>query len=214
MKAHVADEWHGLFATRCGAKGGRVVEGLEREGHKHLTTPLTDEVVADLRAGDRVLITGELLTARDAAHERLVKLIEAGEPLPFDPKGQIIYYVGPTPPRPGAIIGSAGPTTALRMDAYAPALMAAGIKGMIGKGNRGPEVRAALQKYHSVYFAAVGGAGALLAKRITSVEIVCYEELGTEAIRRLGVVDFPAVVVNDIYGADLYEQARAQYAQT
>jgi len=176
-----------------------------------LTTPLTDAVIAGLHAGDRVLIDGTLYVARDAAHKRMVAALDAGQPLPFDPVGQIIYYMGPTPAKPGRPIGSAGPTTSYRMDAYAPRLMAAGVKGMIGKGARSPAVRQAIQHYRCVYFAAVGGAGALLAKRVVAAEIVAYEDLGPEAIRKLTVVDFPAMVIDDIYGGDAYEAGQETY---
>ncbi|GAB4246722.1 MAG: Fe-S-containing hydro-lyase [Thermoleophilia bacterium] len=178
---------------------------------KRITTPLTDDVVEDLRTGDRVLITGRILTARDAAHKRLVELIDKGEDLPVDLKGQIIYFVGPTPAKPGQVIGSAGPTTSGRMDAYSPALLELGLKGMIGKGYRSQEVRDSLTKNKAVYFGAVGGAAALIAKRIKSARVIAYEDLGPEAIRELEVEDFPAVVVNDIYGGDLYEEGRRAY---
>lgn len=176
-----------------------------------ITTPLTDEVVESLRAGDRVLITGTIYTARDAAHKRLVQLIDKGEPLPIAVQGQIIYFVGPTPARPGEPIGSAGPTTSGRMDAYSPILLDLGLKAMIGKGGRNQEVRDSLQKNKAVYLAATGGAAALLAQRITDARVVAYEDLGAEAIHELQVKDFPAVVINDMYGADLYEEGRAKY---
>jgi len=176
-----------------------------------ITTPLTDEVVASLRAGDRVLLTGVIYTARDAAHKRLVELIEKGEPLPIEIKGQVIYYVGPTPARPGQVIGSAGPTTSGRMDVYAPKLTALGLKGMIGKGSRSEAVKEALQRDKAVYFAATGGAGALLAQRIISAKVVAYEDLGPEAIHELEVKDFPVVVINDMYGGDLYVEGRKKY---
>ena len=177
-----------------------------------LTPPLTDEDVAGLRAGDRVLITGTMLTGRDAAHKRLVDLIEKGDELPVDLKGQIIYFVGPTPTRPGEAIGSAGPTTSYRMDAYSPILIEKGLKGMIGKGSRSREVVEAMVKHKAVYFAAVGGAAALISRRIVSSEVLAYEELGPEAIRRLQVKDFPVIVVNDTQGNDLYEQGVKEYA--
>ena len=177
-----------------------------------LTPPLTDEDVAGLRAGDRVLITGTMLTGRDAAHKRLVDLIEKGDELPVDLKGQIIYFVGPTPTRPGEAIGSAGPTTSYRMDAYSPILIEKGLKGMIGKGSRSSEVVEAMVKHKAVYFAAVGGAAALISRRIVSSEVLAYEELGPEAIRRLQVKDFPVIVVNDTQGNDLYEQGVKEYA--
>ncbi|NLM64376.1 MAG: Fe-S-containing hydro-lyase [Firmicutes bacterium] len=178
---------------------------------KRITTPLDDVVVAGLRAGDQVLLTGVVYTARDAAHKRLVALIEEGKPLPFELAGQLIYYVGPTPAKPGEPIGSAGPTTAGRMDPYAPVLMEHGLKGMIGKGARSKAVRDAMVRHRAVYFAAVGGAGALAAKRIKSAEIVAYEDLGPEAVRKLYVEDFPLFVVNDVYGGDLYEEGVARY---
>ncbi len=177
-----------------------------------LTPPLTDEDVTGLRAGDRVLITGTMLTGRDAAHKRLVDLIEKGEELPVELKGQIIYFVGPTPTRPGEAIGSAGPTTSYRMDAYSPILMEKGLKGMIGKGSRSAEVVDAMVKHKAVYFAAVGGAAALISRRIVSSEVLAYEDLGPEAIRRLQVKDFPVIVVNDTEGNDLYEQGVKEYA--
>lgn len=180
---------------------------------KRITTPLDDETIASLRAGDQVSISGTLLTARDAAHKRLVAALDAGEPLPVDLRGQIIYYVGPAPARPGAVIGSAGPTTSGRMDPYTPRLLAAGVRGMIGKGYRGAEVREAIVRHRAVYFGAVGGSGALLARRITAADVVAYEDLGPEAIYRLTVVDFPAIVVNDCHGGDLYQDAMARYAE-
>ncbi len=178
-----------------------------------LTPPLTDADAERLKAGDRVLITGVLYTARDAAHARLVDLVRRDEPLPFDPAGQIVYFVGPTPAPPGRPIGSAGPTTSYRMDPYSPLLLERGLKGMIGKGKRSPEVLEAIRRHKGVYLAAVGGAGALISQRIRSAEIVAYEDLGPEAIRRLEVEDFPAVVVNDCHGGDLYAEGRARYAR-
>jgi fumarate hydratase subunit beta len=177
-----------------------------------LTTPLKEEDVKRLKAGDRVLLNGTLYTARDAAHSRLVALLDAGKPLPFDIKGQIIYYVGPAPAKPGQVIGSAGPTTSYRMDPYSPRLMEAGMRGMIGKGNRAKEVVEAGCKYGCVYFAAIGGAGALIARCIKKVEIVAYEELGPEAVRRMEVEDFEVVVVNDVEGNDLYQMGKQKYA--
>jgi fumarate hydratase subunit beta len=171
-----------------------------------LTTPLEEPQALALRAGDRVLITGAVYTARDAAHKRMVEALAAGRGLPFDPRGQVIYYAGPSPAPPGRVIGAAGPTTSSRMDAYAPALYEAGIRATIGKGARSGEVRRAIVECRALYLAAVGGAGALLARCIRAVEVVAYAELGTEAVRRLTVEDFPAVVVNDAHGADLYEQ--------
>lgn len=178
---------------------------------KKITTPLTDEIVKDLKCGDLVEITGIIYTARDAAHKRLVELIKEGKDLPFDIKGTIIYYVGPTPAKPGQVIGSAGPTTSYRMDPYAPILLEKGLKGMIGKGKRSKEVRDAIVKYKGIYFASTGGAAALLARHIKSAEIIAYEDLGPEAIRKLYVENFPAIVVNDIYGNDLYEEGVKKY---
>ena len=178
-----------------------------------IEAPLTPEVVDTLRAGDQVLINGAMLTGRDSAHQRLFDLLEAGEPLPIDVEGQIIYYVGPTPPKPGQVIGSAGPTTSSRMDKFAPALIARGLRGMVGKGKRGPEVVEAMKQHKGVYFGATGGAAALISKRIKSAEVLCYEDLGPEAIRRLIVEDFPAVVVNDCHGNDLYQDGMQQYSR-
>ena len=180
---------------------------------KKLTTPLTDVVVRDLKAGDAVLITGVVYQARDAAHKRLVALIEAGGPLPFELQGAVVYYMGPSPAKPGNVIGSAGPTTSGRMDAYSPKLMEIGLKGMIGKGMRKKEVVEAMKKYHAVYFASTGGAGALLAKAIKKAQVVAYEDLGPEAVTRLEVEDFPVIVVNDTKGNDLYQQGMQQYAR-
>ena len=173
-----------------------------------LTTPLSDEDVAQLKAGDIVYLSGVLYTARDAAHKRLVDLIINGEELPFDLKGAVIYYVGPTPPKPGEPIGSAGPTTSYRMDPYAPILIEHGLKGMIGKGKRNEAVKDACVKHKAVYFGATGGAAALIAKAIKKAEVIAYPELGPEAVRRIEVEDFPVVVVNDTYGNDLYEEGR------
>lgn len=187
---------------------------MHRETLRRLATPLTPSDVASLRAGDRVHLSGILLTARDAAHQRLVALIDAGRPLPIDLTGQVLYYTGPTPPRPGNVIGSAGPTTSGRMDGYAPKLMALGLKGMIGKGTRSVAVRRAVQVHGCVYFGAVGGAGAVLSRHIRSAEVVAYPELGTEAVRRLEVEDFPVTVIDDVAGGSLYEAGRRRYART
>ncbi len=179
-----------------------------------IETPLSDEDVERLKAGDRVLISGVIYTGRDAAHKRLVDLIDRGEELPLDIRGQIIYYVGPTPPRPGKPIGSAGPTSSYRMDSYSPKLMAKGLKGMIGKGMRSKEVIDAMKKYKTVYMAAVGGAAALIARRIKKSEIIAYEDLGPEAIRRLEVEDFPVIVVNDTWGNDLYVEGVRRFERS
>jgi len=178
-----------------------------------INTPLTEQVIEQLRAGDKVSITGTIYVGRDAAHKRLVAALDAGESLPFDPRGQIIYYMGPAPAKPGDPIGSAGPTTSYRMDPYAPRMMAAGLKGMIGKGNRSIPVREAMQEHKAVYLGAIGGAGALIAKSITEAEVVAYEDLGAEALRRLKVENFPAIVVNDIYGGDAYEDGLKEYSR-
>jgi fumarate hydratase subunit beta len=178
-----------------------------------IKTPLSDGDVERLKAGDQVLISGVIYTGRDAAHKRLVDLIDRGGELPLDLRGQIIYYVGPTPARPGKPIGSAGPTSSYRMDPYSPKLMEKGLKGMIGKGMRSQEVIEAMKKYKAVYMAAVGGAAALIARRIRKSEIIAYEGLGPEAIRRLEVEDFPAIVVNDIWGNDLYVEGVRRYGR-
>jgi fumarate hydratase subunit beta len=169
-----------------------------------IETPLDDSVVESLKAGDKVAISGTIYTARDQAHRKLCELIDAGKPLPIELAGAVIYFVGPTPPAKGKVIGSAGPTTSSRMDAFSPKLIAAGLKGMIGKGYRGGKVRESLQKYKAVHFAAIGGAGALLSKHIVAAEVAAYEELGTEAIRRLVVEDFPATVTYDSSGGNIY----------
>ena len=171
-----------------------------------ISAPLTDAVIEKLKAGDKVLITGVMYTARDAAHKRLIDLLNAGKELPVDLKGQIVYYVGPTPEKPGEVIGSAGPTTSGRMDAYTPRLIELGLKGMVGKGARSKEVRDSIIAHKAVYMAAVGGAAALIRRSIKKAEIIAYEDLGPEAIRRLEVVDFPAIVVNDVHGGDLFLQ--------
>lgn len=178
-----------------------------------LTTPFTDAAVARLNAGDAVVISGVLYTARDAAHERLHAMLQRGESLPVDLRSQVIYYCGPTPPRPGRPIGAAGPTTATRMDLYTPALLAQGVKGLIGKGRRGTEVREALQRYRAVYFAAVEGTAALLGQRVLSAEVIAFPDLGPEAIYRFVVDEFPVIVVDDIRGNNLYEMGRRQYAR-
>ena len=175
--------------------------------------PLKDADLERLHAGDHVLLSGVIYSARDAAHRRMIASLQKGEELPFDIRGQTLYYVGPTPARPGRVIGSAGPTTSMRLDAFTPALLEAGLKGIIGKGGRGPAVREALKKHKAVYFLAVGGTGALVSLRIKKVDIVAYEDLVTEAVRRMEVEDFPAIVVDDIYGNDLLDMGKAQYRQ-
>ena len=178
--------------------------------HK-MTLPITAEKAKTLEAGDYVYLTGELYVARDAAHKRLYELIAEGKELPIDLTDATIYYMGPSPAREGNIIGSAGPTTASRMDKYTPEFMKQGLRGMVGKGKRSPEVLASIKKYNGVYFAAIGGAGALLSKCIKSSEIVCYEDLGAEAIRKVYVEDFPVFVVADDQGNDLYQTAYLEY---
>lgn len=178
---------------------------------KRLTLPLSENERTSLRAGDYVFLTGTIYTARDAAHKRMQECINAGEKLPFDVNGQTIYYMGPSPERPGQVIGSAGPTTASRMDKYAPTLLNLGLKGMIGKGKRTQEVQDAVVKNQALYFAAVGGAGALISKCIQSSEMIAYEDLGAEAIRRLEVKDLPVVVILDTKGNNLYETAVEEY---
>ena len=177
----------------------------------NLTTPLKEEQTRELKAGDIVMLSGTIFTARDAAHKKLVDLIEAGKELPFDLKGSIIYFVGPTPPKPGDPIGSAGPTTSYRMDSYSPTMLKHGSLGMIGKGKRNQDVKDACQKYGGIYFGATGGAGALLGKKITSAEVIAYPELGPEAIRKITVENFPVTVINDTFGNDLYQMGREQY---
>jgi len=181
---------------------------------KRITTPLTKEKVSDLKAGDSVLLSGVIYTARDVAHKRLEELIDKGEQLPIDVKDAVIYYVGPTPAKPGNVLGSAGPTTSYRMDAYTPKLLDKGLKGMIGKGLRSQEVVDSMIRNGAVYFAAIGGAGALIAKCVKSAEIVTYEDLGSEAIRRLEVEDLPIVVVIDSEGNNLYETGQNAYLES
>ena len=178
---------------------------------KKITLPLTDETLKDLKAGDEVLLTGVIYAGRDAAHKRIVEALDQGKSLPFDIRGQTIYFTGPSPARPGQPTGSAGPTTSSRMDSYSPRLIAEGLKGMIGKGMRSPAVKEAMEQHKAVYFGAIGGAGALAAKGIKKSEVIAYDELGAEALRRLEVEDFPATVINDIYGGDLYQQGKARY---
>ena len=178
---------------------------------RRITLPLTEELAKSLHAGDRVLLTGTIYTSRDAGHKRMCEALEKGEKLPFDPADATIYYVGPTPAKPGQVIGSSGPTTSGRMDAYAPTMMSVGARGMIGKGARLPEVVDAMKKYSGVYFGAIGGAGALLAKCIKKAELIAYEDLGAEALRKLYVEDMPLVVIIDSEGKNLYEDGRAEY---
>ena len=178
-----------------------------------LKTPLSREDVRTLKAGDSCLLTGVIYTARDAAHKRLCELVEQGKPLPVDIKDSVIYFVGPTPARPGEAIGSAGPTTSYRMDAYSPTLIALGQTGMIGKGKRNDDVINAMKEHGAVYFGAIGGCGALLSQCIKKAEVVAYEDLGAEAIRRLEVENFPVVVIIDAEGNNLYETGRAEYLE-
>ena len=175
---------------------------------RHITLPLTEELAKTLHAGDQVLLTGTIYTSRDAGHKRMCEALARGEKIPFDPTDATIYYVGPTPAKPGAVIGSAGPTTSGRMDAYAPTMMSVGARGMIGKGARLPEVVEAMKKYSGVYFGAIGGAGALLAKCIKKAELIAYEDLGAEALRKLYVEDMPLVVIIDCEGNDLYNEMK------
>jgi fumarate hydratase subunit beta len=177
-----------------------------------LKPPLADSDVSNLQIGEKVLIDGPIYTARDAAHKRLFELIDAKKDLPFQLKGQVIYYVGPTPPRPGRPIGAAGPTTSYRMDSYTPRLIQLGIKATIGKGPRAPEVIEAMKKFKAVYLVAIGGTGALLGKQVMKSEMIAFEDLGTEAIRRLTVREFPAIVANDVTGRDIFKEAVAKYA--
>jgi fumarate hydratase subunit beta len=186
------------------------VETLE-DGRKRIRAPLSDEDVRQLAAGDVVLVSGTIYAARDAAHKRLIEMLDAGEALPFDPAGQIVYYVGPTPERPGHVIGSAGPTTASRMDRYTPRLLQIGLKGIVGKGGRGPAVREALKQHTAVYMAALGGGGALAALQIRSQKVIAFEELGPESIREMEVEDLPVWVVNDHEGRNFYDQAVAPW---
>ena len=180
---------------------------------KHITVPFDKDTVKELKVGDYVYLTGTIYTARDAAHKRMYEALQKGEELPFDIEGNVIYYMGPSPAREGRPIGSAGPTTASRMDKYTPALLDLGMRGMIGKGRRTEAVRESIMKNQAVYFAAVGGAGALLSKSIMQAEVIAYEDLGTEAIRKLEVKDFPVIVVMDCEGNNLYDMAIEQYKE-
>ncbi|HEX5939141.1 MAG TPA: Fe-S-containing hydro-lyase [Dehalococcoidia bacterium] len=186
---------------------------IEKTGENEfkLSPPLTDEDVLQLKVGDRVRISGTIYGARDAAHKRFIAALDNGEELPFDVRGQIIYYVGPTPARPGRSVGSAGPTTAGRLDPFTPRLLDEGLKAAIGKSNRGEEVRESLKKNKAVYFLAIGGAGALLSRQVKNVEVIAYEDLGTESVKRFEVEDFPVIVCDDAYGNDLLWEGRKQY---
>jgi fumarate hydratase subunit beta len=183
----------------------------KENGEIHASPPFTDEDVAQLRVGDHVKFYGTIYTARDAAHRRMITSLKEGKGLPIDVRGQVIYYVGPSPARPGRVIGAAGPTTAMRLDPFTPALLDQGLKVIIGKGGRGSIVKKSLQDHKAVYLLAVGGAGALLSKTITSMEVIAYEDLGTESIKRLEVDGFPAIVTCDMYGADLLLAGKEQY---
>jgi fumarate hydratase subunit beta len=178
---------------------------------KKVILPLTEKTIKSLKTGDNLLLSGVLYVARDAAHKKMVESLDRGEPLPFDIQGQTLYYMGPSPSPPGRVIGSAGPTTSTRMDPYTPRLLAAGLKGMIGKGLRSQAVKDAIKKHKAVYLAAVGGAGALISKSIVKSEVVAYPDLGLEAILKLEVKDFPITVINDIHGGDLYVEGKARY---
>ena len=177
----------------------------------NITTPISDDVLKNLKSGDNITISGIIYTARDAAHLRMCRALDNDDNLPFDIKGQIIYYVGPCPSKPGEVIGSCGPTTSYRMDAYAPRLIKLGLKGMIGKGLRSDEVKKACKDFGCVYFGAIGGAGALLSQHVKKSEIIAYDDLGTEAVRKLTVENFPVTVIMDIYGNDLYETGKNKY---
>ena len=179
---------------------------------KKIETPLNNEALGTLKAGDSCLISGTVYTARDAAHERLVELLDAGKKLPFEIEGAVIYYAGPTPAPPGRVIGSIGPTTSGRMDAYTPRLIESGLKGTIGKGPRSKEVLEALAKRKAVYFAAISGAAALMSRAVVSAEVIAFKELGPEAVRRLEVKDLPVVVINDVHGQDFYRMGVERYA--
>jgi fumarate hydratase subunit beta len=181
------------------------------ETEVRVTMPLTEEDVLQLKIGDHVQINGTIYTARDAAHNRMIQTLESGGVMPIDVRGQLIYYTGPTPARPGRVSGAMGPTTAMRMDSFTPRLLEAGLKATMGKGNRGPEVREALKQHRAVFFAAVGGAGAMLSQFIKKVEVIAYEDLGTESLKRVEVADFPAIVMDDCEGRDLLDEGRKQW---
>jgi fumarate hydratase subunit beta len=184
---------------------------IKEHGEIRASPPFSDDDVAQLRVGDQVKFYGTIYTARDAAHRRMIEGMREGKPLPFDVRGQVIYYVGPTPARPGRVIGSAGPTTAMRLDPFTPPLLEQGLKVIIGKGGRGSEVKRALQDHKAVYLFAIGGAGALLSKTIKSLDVIAYEDLGTESIKKLEVEGFPAIVCCDMYGGDLLLAGKEQY---
>lgn len=181
---------------------------------KKITLPLTDEAIRSLKAGDRVLLSGTVYTARDAAHKRMTEQEKEGIPFPIDVNGQVIYYTGPTPAKPGEVIGSAGPTTSGRMDLYTPRMLEKGLRGMIGKGYRSEEVKEAIKKHNAVYFGAVGGAAALISRSIKSVEVIAYEDLGTEAIRKLTIENFPVFVINDSHGGDIYQEGIEKFRES
>jgi fumarate hydratase subunit beta len=178
---------------------------------RHIISPFAPDVIKDLHAGDNILIDGIIYVARDAAHQRLIEALDRREELPFDLKGQTIYYMGPSPAPPGRVIGACGPTTSARMDMFTPRLLENGLKAMIGKGNRSKAVKEAIIKYQAVYFSSYGGAGALIARSVQKVAMVAYPDLGAEALLKLEVKDFPAVVVNDMYGRDLFDEEKARY---
>ncbi len=201
------------MTTDCEA--GWFLDCVEKRNNmeRHLNIPLTDDEIKSLRSGDMLYLTGTIYTARDAAHKRMYETLQAGGELPYDIEGSFVYYLGPTPARPGQVIGSAGPTTSSRMDKYTPLLLEKGLKGMIGKGKRSPEVLKAIQENGAVYCAAIGGLGALLSKRIFESEVIAYDDLGTEAIRKMKVEDLPVVVIIDTEGNNLYETAPKQFCE-
>ncbi|MGI9861101.1 Fe-S-containing hydro-lyase [Moorella naiadis] len=212
MKGELQGHIKAIQGEGPSCRGQLAIDKVPAKEIKHIRTPLADADVAALRAGDRVLVGGVVYAARDSAHKRLIELLDRGEALPVDLRGQVIYYVGPAPATPGRVIGSAGPTTSSRMDPYTPRLIAAtGLKGMIGKGYRSPEVKKALVDHKAVYFAAVGGSGALIARCIKRAEVIAYPDLGPEALRLMEVEDLPVTVINDCYGGDLYTDALARY---
>ncbi len=191
---------------------GNRLSGEGRDmGIRRIQTPLADDVIQSLKAGEKVLLSGFIYTARDAAHKRFAEALDAGEELPFDIRGQVIYYCGPAPAPPGKVIGSCGPTTSSRMDVYAPRLIGLGLKGMIGKGKRSDAVKKALQEHRAVYFGATGGAGALIARTVVASRVIAYEDLGPEAVVRLEVRDMPLFVINDTFAGDLYQEGMERY---